>query len=915
MSTSVLTNVESLNTNARDLRTRRQDNYPLSNLASAHLDCYITSRMPEPDLGDCQEYTGEELTAASVDSEGVQVIEWEKPSSTEGLIQTIRSAKADIKRLQQYRRNALSREFQRLVREYTQTTIRLYRSKDKEFRPAIVVKRPVGLKTIRVRVALKPRHRIVWKVVGFRNGRPVRATRPELYTPRVWRERTVLDYQPVVLRKAGLYRSKKVDPRTVVIHDWARIRSEFASYKAAYDTTFRLAVDELRAQIRQAYRDIGSRPKLMQSYTTHGAVELYQLGQSMDPATMRGEEVRVAVVTHAINFDPPLFAFVRFGGNGVATGSTYDELKANRRVSEIEAPWFPDEQSEEHMTQSYATPLRGQGQISMVSVSALEQTYSATSEERLAYSSVASLTKAGDYTFQWFRSLLELKDFKSDLSKPNAINNRVVQFLTWFLTHEIVQAKATENIGVSHLRYLNKIQKVLDDKFGKNAYRVLPKGGKLAVKGWSLWTYCCRAYLCWKFAVEPTIADVQTLESETREWLFGMRRTLTTLLDRLQQPSCIYHARAKFGANSRLLKLGAYYTPSMVGYEELDGRYYVTVDVPTILTFPAQIVHYGCEAEVYEGEPSISEMEMVEHLDYSHWRISSQAEGAEVSISAPTRRDRVFSTLWFPSQEGRVYKLPDESHFRYIDQLSPYDHTVLVQDVSEPVRTPDRGYEAVIRLPVYACSISHGVAFASYVMQDVMRLSRELRVLCEKLKGDLDADWWDIVKHSFDHLDSVFVAWELTPLSFVYDWLTNSHSIVTELNNLIRKEFGEGMPNPLYGIWETRRSELLAGTVRCQPASVRAYRYVASWHTVRLRDHNGREGWASMPERVHMRYRYRFEVTDDKVHLTRTGLYRVRRGEHLGYDDIIHYLPKVQVKLNGGKLTTLAALLSSFAGR
>jgi hypothetical protein len=849
---------------------------------------------------------------------GQQVIEWEKPSSTDGLIQTIRSCKAEINRLREYRRKTLSREFQALVDANTEVVLRHFRVPGFEFRPDIVIKKAYGLKKIECLVRLRPRVRFVSRTIRLGNGRLVRTRSAESYVPLVRRTRWVPNYQKLVVRKAGMYRRKATIARPVAYRDWSRIRSEFASYKKRYDVAYRTAVDELNAQIRAAYKAMSDRPKLMQSYTTLGATSLYQLGQSSDPTSMVGDAARLRIITKIPGELPsPFRMFLRASGQYMYCARSYEELKELRRPFERERSWRPDDQ-EGTPSRLYSTPERGQGQVTMVAADQLEQTFQLTSEERLAYSSVASLTKGGDYSFQWFRSLLELKDFKSAVASPeNPINKTVTQFLSWLIMHEILASKASYEAGVtSYERLLRKAQKAIDAKLGKHVFKVVPdKGYGAILKGWSLWKYLCRAYLCYKFAIEPTVADVETLERNTQEWIFGLRRTLATVLDRMQQPSNIFHARAKFGASSRSLKLGVYYTPDWAGYETIDGEHFVTVDVSSSVTLPAAFLHYKGDVAVYEGDPANAELERTDKLSDFRWQLSYPGEGGEILVSSPLRADVASYPVWFPTQTGQLYEVPTDPNTWTIDHLSPTSIRGTEVDLSDPVAVPDEGYRVVLKLPIYACSLTQGVAFASFVMKDVMMLSRELRLLCERLKGNLDSEWWEIVKHSFDHLDTVFVTWELTPLSFVYDWLTDSHSIIQELNNLIRKDFGEGVPNPLYGVWETRRSELLTGTVRCQPDSIRVYQYVSSWHTVRATDQDGQEAWLCAAEGLRLRYRFRYRVTDDKVHLTRSGLYRVRRGEHLGYSDIFHYLPHVQVKLTGGKLATLAALLSSLAGR
>lgn len=860
-----MTNIESLALSARSVRWRQQTTFSTaSDFAAASLDAYFGSRLPEPALGDCQAYTESELLPVPPDAMGEQVIEFEKSSPTEDLIRSLRQLKKSYKDIREGSKNALRRKFKELLRKHTITYLRPSVVRTKVYLPLKYRRVRDGLREIRVRIMLKPRQIVKWVIVGFINtgeySRPKWATRPVWVTPHVWRTLIVPKYRKVVIRPAGFYLRKvrKLIKATRV--DWDSLRAEYASYKVMVKKLHYEALSLNRAQQAVIYKQLGDRPKLMRTNTTMGSTILTP---SIPEHTVRGTDYPLDFFTtnSASHLGVHIHAYQ------YVSAPTLDSLRQQQRRLEIDHGVYSGSRYLD-----YVVPVRKQGSIRVYKDA--EQSYATEgSDERLAYSNVAALTKANDYTFQWFRSLLELKDL-------DGVAHSALRAPGFFKA--LCQKKFSPSKFVGRVKALRALD-------------TLP-----VLKG------LIGAYLLWKFGVQPTIEDISTLERESLEWVFSLRRSLTAVLDRLQDQGNIFHARAKFGANSRILKLGAY-LPVENEHKTLKASVVQIIRLPQLIT-----VEPEATVTVVEGDPDV-EHYSVRSLSSDYRDLVYDGSLNEAYITSETRQAPTHVGVEWPGSV--IHQVWNDGY--WITYGSESLGSPVVINAGTEIASPDRGYEPTVHLPVYAWNHLSGCIFASYCMGEVAQLSSEFRSFVEKLRelvgGSVEMEEYltQVLPHAEKHLDRTFVAWELTPLSFVYDWFTDSHTIVSTLANLARKNEDTRIPEPLHGIWESKRCELLTGTVKCKLASLRVSEFVREWHTVRV-DHRNGSHYIASPAVISRRYEYVYEHTDDKVHIERSGLYRVRRGEHLGYADIFAFAPRLKPNLDIGKLTTLSALLAQF---
>lgn len=879
----MITNVESALGRVR--RERYQHNMPVT-FDTQDLDFYLTTNRPEPGLGDSEPYNGQEIVPSVVPEHPKQVIEYEKASSTDALATEVRSLKSQRRELKTRYAADLKRYWATLLS--TKTIMKVFYKKvpTQVWLPARHLKVRAGTRAVKHKVYLKERkvvRRIPERWYSTSTRKLQRRWRVVIKTirPYVWREQVKTRYEYVLIRPAGFY-ARNVRIRTSVrVKDWQTIRRLYAEFKRTLRHGLESQLKSISNRLEELSKATVRRPpRLMYSCTTHGFTRPYQLGENPE------REYSVALPTYRRCFSMgPEQEPVHGAGvfPCVCMESLGDGYLSLSGAGEVEPAWIQQwvqRQEREHTVDTSGVLRvprfpRGQDSLRWVDNRSIE------SSAMLAFSTVQSLTKAKDYQFQWFRSLVELKDSKQTIRTLKELSLKGSGFIAWIAG--CPRAAASEQQSIS------RVIKRMGLKFS----------GTLKV--------LAASYLAYKFAIEPTANDVATVIDHSSDWLFEIRRALASILSDPSSRLNTYHARAKYGDGSRELKLGRY-----VDLASTDRT--VWLEVPCSIQYPVALYaphHAACRLN-WSGNQCMTAFLSEENQFLASGTLvpSNSPVLTVISDAGIAERPVPCKALNFNTTVGyRGVK------YWTSDIMSQSVFDIRRDDLEQYIARSVFGESPLVeRIPVYGSTHDSGVVFAEYNITDLLDLLNRSGTPTAGTV-DLMTRICDGAAELFTRLDLVKTVWELTPLSFVYDWFTDSSVLVTTLANAARSNWAvyNQVPVPRHGIWDCRRSELLTGTPLYHLAGCEVKEYTASWiQALPLGEWSLH--WNHAPQLTRRVYRLRLDALDDKVHLSRSGLYRVRRGEQTGYDSIVSYLPKVSVSINGGKILSLSAMLSSLLG-
>lgn len=546
------------------------------------------------------------------------------------------------------------------------------------------------------------------------------------------------------------------------------------------------------------------------------------------------------------------------------------------------------------------------------------QANSLTSEVMLqAAGSVASLLKREDTSFRLVRSLLELKDTR-DTARP----------MSDFVT------------------FLNDVY---------NGSVKLPKSMRLRGgirAGWSGLRLLASVYLTTKMAIQPTIADADTLINNTLKWAVDARRSLASILDELEKSKTnVLHYRVKrtVGAPSSELvvtltendsgsgvKTGTMSLQQFITMEgrALAGSVYMDAapGIPWLESLPSldeempslreNELHLPIKYE--KGEDSTL---LESYADGNSWQYRVKPESglypSAVKYSTENIAEPVSVRFWWKRPKGDT----SEAATHPTAVLSDQQRRILSALPLQADWNSQPGVEAVVFNHVTV------TAFARYSV-DVVREYRDALQ-----SGSLTNRLFELLTHfeSLDaaaagiascvagsHKDEIRIIWDLTPLSFVFEWFSTVGNVIDRLNAFAEERVAP-LPTSLDGTWGTERCELLAGMPALEPISFTADAQVTRWHVgvSRLTYNIGAEAdgvplrkskWIGYATAGAATVTYHLNYQEGAVkHLTRTGLYRTIRGMVTPtFGEIL--TPQVHVRLNGGKISSLVALLVSFLG-
>lgn len=933
------------------VRTRRQSNFDERLYGFGHpTGTALKPSGPIRSSQKCERYSEQELALG--DWAGLsadQVIIWEQST-----ISTVRKELSEIAATKQ----AEFRQYQADIRAYWKQLLAAHprkvvfykKTSTMAFRKAKWVKLNTGHKVIFKTVKLKPRlvathPKDTWdpqRKCWYWNGQ----THWIMKTPRVKRALIVPTYIKMIVRPAGL---RAVTVRTKVerdSYDFARIRPKYASYKLKRLAAFQAKVADLRARegfLRAELAQLLNEPHRMVSYTEAGVVppswaEYYYQRSIKADSTVAGYDPVYAVLPLLeigwFQFAQTILtrATVRDGGwvtHGWPTlagrGLTFSPNATSFEA--FKAYW-----TNVGWASSMSLEVPMEKPRTVIDRIVLRDTSTDQVDEQreaLAAASVKTLRNRSDYVFNLPRSLGELKDTKGTYVQAR-------DFLRWLLGHDSPRA-------------FNSLCNT------EGFWRMLGQTGRASLA-------FCSAYLAWKFAIQPTIQDAQTLLDQTQQWVLDTRRALRQTINSLSRvTSNILHIRQKFrGAD--------HFVADSAGYDITED------DQDTVLVERCIWMRAGsCPSRVGTGDgvgdgyeeyeefdfpgltsPEESGLELVDPITQASFSEDGQGS-AELQVSYNFHSDltaEVDTEYHLPKYEGAI-----DLRGELRNKLSPAD--TMVSDYSSsgsvPLSPENQDFAEYFRradwpaakVKAYLRNRVEGVVFARYQLRELLDLlglndgSQTLTTLeaaaeklstmfdeIDRLYGDLAKTWTDTfhstAQQNVEKLreflgsllssDGLWIAWQLTPLSFLYDWFTTSDTIITTLNMLLVNIFVPAPPS-LDGVWLTKRVELWAGRPELELVDCKQSFSVEEWVGRHVRYHGsggaGEYCWA-MPSKINL-YSTMVYRPKKTIRLARTGLYAVKRGPWTsgGWDS---FLPQVQVKLNAGKVATMLAMLSGFLG-
>lgn len=898
------------------LRTRLQSNFDVRRFASSQDDdTLITLAAPERSPTSCERYKREELQLVhESDAESVQLIH-DEVAMLAYWRRRLREVKSKRDALYERHRKALRDEWQRLLAKFPRTAVFYTKTYTTAWRKVKWKKIPFGFRTIRRRVYLKARPRVCYRwVVRPDFTRYKHRYLNPAFRPYVLRELKVPRFLKQVVRPAGFRRVVIRTKHERKTYDWARIRPAYVAFKVAAEAHLSdelTALDReksdliahIRVQVQQPHRLVtcsttGYIPPSWSEYyyqyhQASGSYDkVYQHLPFPNSMTLIASHWKVIGGKTSLVFCPFLSpGYSRLAGSqSEALQFMADRERGheptlfNVAILDLEAPGM-------------LHPKTVVGRLIMLDKSSDE---SDEPLEQLAASTVRSLRKGSDYAFNLPRSIGELKDLPETFQQAR-------EFLRWFAG------------GFRTRRQLGPAGQAAFDTIVRRTH-----SAALALVG---------GFLAWKFAIQPTIQDCLTVRDKSKEWLLAARRALRETISNLSSASTnVLHIRSKFRGND--------YLRDMTLRIKDSGMVTVEATVPVRYKLPAPtIVSSGQPANSYlfselerwcpPGHSVLEESAAIDGYVNPGSLYMNATASAEVTVGGDADPISFGSSTGSISTTGTGVPTSQAALF-------PLDE--VKAELEKRIRYPRA------EVPGYLQNQVSGVCFARYQIGDLLAFLQEdglipdLRALESRVTKMLgwDAALDETFNGSFDYssrpetsqssglgsllasVDCLYVAWQLAPLSFIYDWFTNSESIATQLNNFMTEYF-RPPPPPLDGIWVTKRCELLAGRPGLSIYQSKCTTYVSDWYCWRLR-HGERpkygptqySEWSYLVNPARFSNTLRFDyLPDEEIQLARSGLYAAKRGEHIvgGWET---FLPQVEVKLSLSKVGTLLGVLAGF---
>lgn len=934
-------------------RERPQNNFPPQAFIAGADGKYIESITPQPEE-EFLRYEASELAIVSGDSQQnatgnrvpTQVIYDETAVST-----AVRIRLANLRR----RRQMLRSQYMQGLRVLFREALRAGRRHKKVWVvtqrltvPVAVYRKTRHLATRRVRVELPPVKRPRTFYVRDERGVP----RPR--TVLVWVKRAKFVERAKIRTtrtKVGvkLVRRTIRQRKLVEYIDWAVVRSVYGEAKEQRQLAFARELADVREQIRIAEQDLKtavSSAHTLITYTTGGYITA-EMPDTSDPAyepyvaagwslipdnILRSVSITEEdIIGHWIGNSrsrPWYFMTEILCPQPFAIGKSLiytaeSEIDANDCLAKLRMGYGPLLYPQSCKSYWRSGEGRVPERLLIPKVRGFReyqpQANSHTSEVMLqAAGSVASLLKREDTSFRLIRSLLELKDTR-ETARP------ISDFVTFLSDVYEGSVKLPKSMRL--------------------------RGGLRA--GWSGLRLLASVYLTAKMAIQPTIADADVLINNTLRWAVDARRSLASILDELEKSKTnILHYRVKrtVGAPSSELvvtltegdsgsgvKTGTMSLQQFITMEgrALAGAVYMDAssgDVPTIESLPDLEEEAVPLADnelhlpiIYEKGEKSSLLES--YADGWSWQYRVKPESGlyphAVKYSTENIAEPEVVRFWWSRPQGDQ----SEPWTKPTATLSDQQRRVLTALPLQADWNSQPGVEAVVFNHVTV------TAFARYSV-DVVREYRDALQ-----SGSLTNRLFELLTHfeSLDaattgiascfagsHKDEIRIIWDLTPLSFVFEWFSTVGDVIDRLNTFAEERVAP-LPTSLDGTWGTERCELLAKMPALEPLSFTADAQVTRWHVgVSRLTHiigAGADGaplrkskWIGYATAGAATITYHLNYQEGAVkRLTRTGLYRTIRGMVTPtFGDIV--TPQVHVRLNSGKISSLVALLVSFLG-
>lgn len=864
-STLAMTNIEAY-TGCRE-RRRVQANFDSVAFGREEDALYLRPRIPDPGLNGCEAYRPNDLSIETGEAQDFQFMLDEDPNLDPRIVELrrlVRERKALIKRY----REELTAEYNRLIakckvlKTYWHAGPVLHR-----WRKPWYEKQWVGWRWINQKQFLKPRL-IAYREMhlDFETGVKTYEVKRKWIHPFRWVMVRKPKFTWKLKRPGGLapYKPRVSEKRRVT--DWNEVRRLFAAFKLQ-KVDVRLKILNLRQRSIQIRRTLTGRPKLAASWTTSGYVAPPTISIPVG-LPFAGS---VYSLGHVIQMGVGRFSFPGFlhDGEYYAQASILCPEALGWGASEAEAVTMAEDHSYVPHTALRTVVVendrcrmrlgeRRSVDLALGGDGLVEAGTADPQKELRAYATLTSLTKASDYTFHLIRSIGELKDSRETFKQAR-------DFLRW-LKRPIVKG-------------------------------LTPKKVYAGIAG---------AYLAWKFAIEPTIQDIKTVTDNTVEYLTDIRRSLRELVVGLTGGTSIYHARAAYASGRGIVS----------GRVQLHADNASFGEVKYSLNWTRRYVHPLHVFPKFSGPVDFT-IDAVGSSDPEHRDVVVQPLGdtRQPSFQATIIEEADDGQQWSRSFPGGASWIYDgDPSLSEQDMAGARIHCHRVQQLS------------AFATPYTIRDLATGTLFAMYHADEIVQLGTsgrlDLGTITDYMNQIVALESWlknpdaqrACGKELLRHADVPFVAWQLTPLSFIYDWFTTSGTIVEALNSLSRTAL-EAIPAPLHGVWQSERHELMAAVPNLRLRSRACHEKVREWTVVEVsRRFSDLRRFYAAPARSTIFYDTVWDPSPGTATFRRTGLYRFRRGEYEphGLDKLDVYMPRLHLDINADKLVTLSAMIGGF---
>ena len=358
-------------------------------------------------------------------------------------------------------------------------------------------------------------------------------------------------------------------------------------------------------------------------------------------------------------------------------------------------------------------------------------------------------------------------------------------------------------------------------------------------------------YLAWKFGISQTLADTNTVLHSGWRFACSVRRGLGQLLSHLNAAKDLHPIRRMWRCRS----------PHLPRSMKI-GSYYET-DLPSSkeCSISDRVdLNPFFETNIL-GRPFVGQLVP----GHSEWRIVTSEKG-----------------LWFadPSWAGKTL----DQRREYYAAIQAHNQQVIDGWQAQ------MGANAVI----YTRNDMRGVVFAKFSWRSLLKAVR--------------GGWNNLNAR----LKSFTTAWELAPLSFVVEWISNIRTLVDSAQALIEKT--EVKVSPVGKPWEMLSTRLwvghlevdTVGTVDCSIDQIGRISFYCE-HSDTSGYHNSLASIVSVPTKLSYTFKFRRDAPSGVI-MSRT---QIRRAIRRPYEGKVDELPsaKVRLNLNVGKLGSLLAMV------